>query len=139
MLGPGIAVSAVGLLICILWVAAVGSAAQQVEQNELTPVDSVQAPVAGEHSAVFTLSAEKAVNVRYGELGAEQSAVVQAGGSWEQAFTFGGGSHFLSLSATAVDSDDYTSPITCSISVDGTSVAEQSNPFGVMCSATVEN
>ncbi|MGH3438295.1 MAG: DUF4190 domain-containing protein [Sciscionella sp.] len=133
----GIAASAVGLVICIVWAAAFGNAVQQVQHNQLTPAGSAAAPSAAKHTAVFTLSAEKTVNVQYGEIGEEHSDVVHPTAKWTKTFTFGGGSHFLSLSADAVGSNDYTSPITCAITVDGKRLAQQSNPIGVLCDANV--
>lgn len=134
----GIAVSAAGLVICVLWLAAFGSAANQVQQNQLHPAGSSQqsAPAATEHTAVFTLSTDTPVNVQYGEFGSRRSDVVQPTKKWTRKFTFSGGHHSLSLYANPVGSD-FSSPITCSITVDGHQLAQQSNPVGVWCSATV--
>ncbi|HEX7658394.1 MAG TPA: DUF4190 domain-containing protein [Pseudonocardiaceae bacterium] len=135
----GVIVSVIGLIICIVWATAFGSAVQQVQNDKLAPVSSSQAPAAKtpQHSAVFTLSAGQAVNVQYGDLGEEKSIVVQPTKQWTQTFTFGGGSHYLSLSALPVSSSDFTSPVTCEITVDGKQLAQQSNPAGVFCTATV--
>lgn len=134
----GTVLSAIGLLVCIVWVAAIGNVADEAQRNELKPVEAGQSPAAGQHTAVFELSTEAPVNVQYGDLGDQRTVVVDPTKKWRQEFSFAGGSHNLTLSATPVDTGDLTSTVTCSITVDGETVAQQSNPLGVWCNADVD-
>ncbi|WP_282772746.1 MULTISPECIES: DUF4190 domain-containing protein [Saccharomonospora] len=134
----GTILSAIGLLICITWVGVVGKVVDEAERNELKPVEAGQAPTDDQHIVVFELSTDQAVNVRYGDLGDQRTVVVDPTDDWRQEFSFGGGLHHLTLSATPVDNSDLDSTVTCSITVDGETVAQQSNPFGVWCSAEVD-
>ncbi len=133
----GTVLSAIGLLVCIAWVGAVGKAVDEAQRNELKPVASGQSPAAGQHTVVFELTTDQAVNVQYGDLADQRTLVADPTQEWRQEFSFGGGSHHLMLSATPVGNSDLTSTITCSITVDGETVAQQSNPLGVWCNADV--
>ncbi|CRK61213.1 hypothetical protein [Alloactinosynnema sp. L-07] len=134
----GVVVSAIGLVVCVIWAVAFANAVNEAANDGIALAVPSEPPAAGRRTVVFTISSGKAVNVRYGDLGDQRSAVVEPTPGWTQTVTVGGGGHHLSLSADAVGSDDFTSPVTCSIAVDGEKVAEQSSPIAVLCSATVE-
>ncbi|WP_158888190.1 DUF4190 domain-containing protein [Amycolatopsis anabasis] len=129
----GIAVSAIGLVVCVLWVAVFGKVASEVSDNRL----QFGKDVAGGHSVEFVITGNQPVNVTYGDIIDTKQEIVQPGAEWRQKAGYQGGPHLFSLTATTTQATG-DSKVSCSILVDGKKVAEQQDSLGAaMCTATV--
>jgi hypothetical protein len=114
----GIVVSAVGLIVCIIWTVVVGAAVSAINDDRLHWGETVE----GGHTVEFVVTTEEKVEVLYGDALDNKTEVVQPGGEWRQKAGYKSGSHYMAVTATPVDGGD--GKVGCQIMVDGKMVAE---------------
>lgn len=142
----GAALSATGLLACAVVSVAVGATGDKTQagatQHRGPRAERANPPaVSQQHTAVFELTTFQAVDIRYGDIDDQRTITVGPAEQWRQEIGFEEGPRRLTLSATPTDGGDsggFDGTITCSITVDGTTVVRRSSSFGVWCNASVD-
>jgi hypothetical protein len=144
----GLACSAIGLIICIIWVIAFGATLGETTTTSRTPAVPPLGPPSREqlspaqvaHTVVFEVEARgDSANVKYGEgyIG-DRSIVVRSGEKWSQPLTLDHSRYgHVAVSVTSV-SWTSSSSLVCRVKSDGQVIAEQSGTSYVSCSAELE-
>ncbi|MEV4602017.1 DUF4190 domain-containing protein [Amycolatopsis sp. NPDC049253] len=139
-----VVLSAIGLVICVVWTVVVGAAVKDVADGlPKTAAPAVVqdagagAPAAavsgGEHAVVLEVTTGSKSNVDWNSgLAQGAQAVVPGGKTWSQTLSMSD-LNFTTVTATAVDPQLDGKDNTCKITVDGKVVSENSNAFGAVC------
>ncbi|AXB48229.1 hypothetical protein A4R43_02630 [Amycolatopsis albispora] len=146
-----IALSAIGLVICIIWTAAFGKAVNDTANSLPTPAappvvaDTAAAPEAApanaapaeaesaKHTIVLEVTTAAKSNVQWSSgFTTNSQEVLDKGKTWSQTLTMDDLA-FTSVTVTPVNFDLNSKDNTCKIIVDGKTVVEQSNSVGALC------
>jgi hypothetical protein len=129
----GLVLSAIGLVVCIAWLAFAGAAVSAINNDKLH-----YPPASGDaHTVEFVVTSSTGANVQYGSISDERQEVSPGGTTaWDKKASFASGTYLLSLTATSttVTAD---STVSCSVLVDGKKVAENTGPGLALCTANV--
>lgn len=144
----GLVLSAVGLIICIVWAAAFSHAVNTVVNNAPTPVGpaSIQdsgaaaapvAPPAGtKHAVVLEVTTAAKSNVQWSSgFTVNKQDVVDGGKTWTQTIAMEELA-YTTVNVTPVDYQLADKASSCKITVDGKKVAENANPTTAYCAYT---
>ncbi|MFJ7217519.1 DUF4190 domain-containing protein [Amycolatopsis sp. NPDC098790] len=144
-----VVLSAIGLVICVLWTAAFGKAVNDAADG--LPTEAAPAAVAdagselaaaaptaaaaapAKHTVVLEVTTAAKSNLQWSSgFSANSQEVLEKGKTWSQTLTMDDLT-FTSVTATPVDFKLGTKDNTCKITVDGKTVVEQSNSIGAIC------
>ncbi|MET7995295.1 DUF4190 domain-containing protein [Amycolatopsis sp. NPDC005232] len=140
-----VVLSAIGLVICVVWTVVVGAAVKDVadglpktvapavvqDAGAGAPTPAAVSP--GEHAVVLEVTTASKSNVDWNSgLAQGAQAVVPGGKTWSQTLSMSD-PNFTTVTATAVDPQLDGKDNTCKITVDGKVVSENSNAFGAVC------
>lgn len=144
----GLVLSAVGLIICVIWTAAFGKAVNDAVNSMPTPVappaikdsSAPGAPAngapAGKHTILLEVTLGAKSNVQWTSgFTVNSQDVVEGGKTWSQTLSM----HDLAPTSVTVTPVDYrlgAPASTCKITVDGKKVSENSNPAAALCTYT---
>ncbi|MEV6823334.1 DUF4190 domain-containing protein [Amycolatopsis sp. NPDC051102] len=142
-----VVLSAIGLVICVLWTAAFGKAVNDAGNGLPTAAapaavaDAGSQPAAAaptadpaaKHTVVLEVTTAAKSNLQWGSGFTENSQeVLEKGKTWSQTLTMDD-LVFTSVSATPVEFKMGSKDNTCKITVDGKVVVEQHNSVGAIC------
>ncbi|MGW3960466.1 DUF4190 domain-containing protein [Amycolatopsis sp. NPDC005003] len=147
-----VVLSAIGLVICVLWTAAFGKAVDDAANGLPTaaapaavadagspPAESQPAAAAptaaaaAKHTVVLEVSTAAKTNLQWSSgFTANSQEVLEKGKTWSQTLTMDD-LVFTSVSATPVEFKMGSKDNTCKITVDGKVVVEQHNSIGAIC------
>ncbi|WP_410644260.1 DUF4190 domain-containing protein [Amycolatopsis sp. lyj-346] len=142
-----VVLSAIGLVICVLWTAAFGKAVNDAANG--LPTEAAPAAVAdagsqpaaaaptaaaaAKHTVVLEVTTAAKSNLQWGSgFTANSQEVLEKGKTWSQTLTMDD-LVFTSVSATPVEFKMGSKDNTCKITVDGKVVVEQHNSIGAIC------
>jgi hypothetical protein len=123
-------VSVVAVALCVTWYL-------RAEMN--SGADGLHIPaVSGDrHTVEFVVTSTGGASVRYGNIGEQQTARTPAStDAWQQQASYNKGSYLVALTADNTSSS-LSNTITCSLLVDGETVAENTGPTIALCTAKV--
>ncbi|MEW2507922.1 hypothetical protein AB0878_46415 [Amycolatopsis sp. NPDC047767] len=137
--------SAIGLVICVLWTAAFGKAVNDAANGLPTAAapaavadaePAAAAPTAAasaKHTVVLEVTTAAKSNLQWSSgFSANSQEVLEKGKTWSQTLTMDD-LVFTSVSATPVEFKMGSKDNTCKITVDGKVVVEQHNSIGAIC------
>ncbi|WP_410667744.1 DUF4190 domain-containing protein [Amycolatopsis sp. cmx-4-68] len=142
-----VVLSAIGLVICVIWTAAFGKVVSDTAAGLPTApasaavADAGSEPAAaapsaaapGKHTIVLDVTTAAKSNVQWNSgFTANSQDVLEKGKTWSQTLTIDDLA-FTSVSVTPVDFKLGSKDNTCKITVDGKTVVEQSNSVGAFC------
>jgi len=142
-----VVLSAIGLVICVIWTAAFGKVVSDTANGLPTAAapaavaDAGSAPDAAapsaatsaKHTIVLEVTTAAKANVQWSSGFTENSQeVLEKGKTWSQTLTMDDLA-FTSVTVTAVDFKLGAKDNTCKITVDGKTVVEQHNSVGALC------
>lgn len=146
-----VVLSAIGLVICVIWTAAFGKAVSDTANGlpaaaapaavadtdtgaGAGPASAAPSPAApAKHTVHLEVTTASKSNVQWSSgFTANSQEVLDKGKTWTQTLTMDELA-FTSVSATPVDFKLGSKDNTCKITVDGKTVVEQSNSVGVFC------
>ena len=142
-----VVLSAIGLLICVIWTAAFGKAVSDTANGLPAPAApaavadagsdaAAAAPTAaasGKHTIVLEVTTAAKSNVQWNSgFTANSQEVLEKGKTWRQTLSMDD-LPFTSVTVTAVDFKLGDKDNTCKITVDGKTVVEQHNSVGALC------
>lgn len=142
-----VVLSAIGLVICVIWTAAFGKAVSDTANGLPTPAapaavaDAGAAPAnaapnaaqPGKHTVVLDVTTAAKSNLQWSSgFTANSQEVLEKGKTWHQTLSMDDLA-FTSVSVTPVDFKLGSKDNTCKITVDGKTVVEQSNSVGAFC------
>ncbi|WP_410566924.1 DUF4190 domain-containing protein [Amycolatopsis sp. cmx-4-61] len=142
-----VVLSAIGLVICVLWTAAFGKAVNDTANGLPTAAapaavadagsqPAAAAPTAAgpaKHTVVLEVTTAAKSNLQWNSgFTANSQEILEKGKTWSQTLTMDD-LVFTSVSATPVDFKMGSKDNTCKITVDGKTVVEQHNSVGAIC------
>jgi hypothetical protein len=142
-----VVLSAIGLVICVIWTAAFGKAVNDAANSLPTAAappavaDAGSAPAnaapttaaAGKHTVVLEVTTAAKSNVQWNSgFTANSQDVLEKGKTWSQTLTMEDLA-FTSVTVTPVEFKAGSKDNTCKITVDGKTVVEQHNSVGAIC------
>ncbi|WP_410657333.1 DUF4190 domain-containing protein [Amycolatopsis sp. lyj-112] len=136
-----VVLSAIGLVICVIWTAAFGKAVNDTANGLPTQaappaIEAEGAPPAAasaEHTIVLEVTTAAKSNLQWSSgFSANSQEVLEKGKTWRQILSMDDLT-FTSVSVSPVDFKLGTKDSTCKITVDGKTVVEQSNSIGAFC------
>ncbi len=142
-----VVLSAIGLVICVLWTAAFGKAVNDAANGLPTAAapaavadagsePAAAAPTAAapaKHTVVLEVTTAAKSNLQWSSgFSANSQEVLEKGKTWSQTLTMDDLT-FTSVTATPVDFKLGNKDNTCKITVDGKTVVEQHNSIGAIC------
>ncbi|MEU8637800.1 DUF4190 domain-containing protein [Amycolatopsis sp. NPDC048633] len=140
-----VVLSALGLVICVIWTAAFGKAVSDTANGLPAPAapaavadagaePAAAAPTAAaKHTIVLEVTTAAKANVQWSSgFSANSQEVLEKGKTWRQTLSMDDLA-FTSVSVDAVDFKMGNKDNTCKITVDGKTVVEQSNSIGAFC------
>lgn len=142
-----VVLSALGLVICVIWTAAFGKAVSDTANGLPAPVapasvaDAGSGPAAAapsaaasaKHTVVLEVTTAAKSNVQWSSgFTANSQEVLDKGKTWRQTLSMDDLA-FTSVTVTAVDFKLGDKDNTCKITVDGKTVVEQHNSVGALC------
>jgi cytoskeletal protein RodZ len=146
----GVVLSIIGLVICIVWTAAFGKVANDASKVPSASVAPASAGAAASttqaaqtagkaHTMVLEVTTHTKSNVEWSAgLNPGHQDVIAGGQTWTQTLSMDSLDPTM-LSVSPVDIQAGGANNTCKITVDGKKVAENSNPFGAICTYTPGN
>jgi hypothetical protein len=126
----GITVSIIAVALCVTWYL-------QAEMNSGAAGLHLPAVSGDRHSVEFVVTSTGGATVRYGNLGDQRTDHTLAStDAWRRQASYNKGSYLVTLTADNT-SASLSNTITCSLLVDGTTVAENTGATIALCTANI--